>query len=164
MTAKACRGKNTLRPFSNGDFSQTFDQQRAVSRRGISCHLVPGFTPSMARFVHNNINSKEVCRVLYCNVNPLPILPVLSRRVESIYHIQYYTIIRVTSIHSYIFTSIQSYIHPYINTFTYSHIHAYTAYTQYQFIHDCISHLETWSVASFRLTSLPCFKWLVLNN
>ena len=63
MTAKAYLRKNTLRPFTNGDFSQTFNGQWVVSPRGIGCYLVPGFTPLMAQFFHNNINSKEVCRV-----------------------------------------------------------------------------------------------------
>jgi len=40
MTAKAYLMKNTLRPFTNGDFSQTFDRQWVVSPRGISCYLV----------------------------------------------------------------------------------------------------------------------------
>jgi len=155
MTAKACRGKNTLLPFTNGDISQTFDRQWAVSPRGISCHLVPSFTSSMARFVHDNINSKDVCRVfvLQCWSTSYLTSLVSSRRV----HLS-------CTIHSYFFTSIQSYIHPYINTCTYSHIHAYNTYTQYQFIHDCVSHTESWSAASFRLTFLPFFKWLVLNN
>jgi len=63
MTAEARQWRNTLRWSTNGDFFQTFGQQCALSPRDISCYLVPGFTPSAARFIHNNIISKEVCRV-----------------------------------------------------------------------------------------------------
>jgi len=117
-TAKACRGKNTLRPFTSGDFSQTFDRQWAGFPRGIGCHYVPGFIPPMARSIHDNIKSKEVCRVLYCVVSPPPTLHVLSCSIESpaicssygrSSHIH-------TFIHSCIHTSILSYIHTFKRT------------------------------------------------
>ena len=63
MTAEAREWRNTLRWSSNSDLFQTFGQQWALSLRDISCYLVPSFTPSAARFIHNNIISKEVCRV-----------------------------------------------------------------------------------------------------
>jgi len=63
MTAEACHWRNTLRWSTNDDFFRALDQQWVLSPRDISCYLVPGFTPSAARFVHNNIISKEVCRV-----------------------------------------------------------------------------------------------------
>jgi len=117
MTAEACRGMKTLRPFTNGDFSQTFVWQWAVSPRGISCHLVLGFTPSMARFIHNNINYKEVCRVfaLWRQSPSNLICLALFHRVTC--HMQF---IWSFKSHSYIHTFIHSYIH----TFIHSCIHA----------------------------------------
>jgi len=61
MAAEARQWRNTLRWSTNSDFFQTFGQQWALSQRDISCYLVPGFTPSAARFIHNNISSKKVC-------------------------------------------------------------------------------------------------------
>jgi len=122
MTAKACRGKNTLRPFINGDFSQTFDRQWVVSPRGISCHLVPGFTPSMARFVHNNINFKEFSECLYCAVSPPPILHVLSRSIES--PVTYSLYDRSSHIHTFMHSCIRTLILSCIHTFMRTkHIH-----------------------------------------
>jgi len=107
MTAEAHQRKNTLRRFTNGDIFLTFDQQWAISPRGISCYPVPGFTPSMARFVHDNTTFQEVCRVF-----------VLQCRSTS--YIQIYTIIQVTFMHPYINTFICSYIHTFMRT---QHMH-----------------------------------------
>jgi len=68
---------------------------------------------------------RKFVECLYCNVDPLPILLVLSRVVESIYHIQY--------IHSY---KLHSYIH--ISIHQYFHIHIYT--------HSCIHIIYTTSI------------------
>jgi len=157
MTAKARRGKNTLRLFTNGDFSQTFDRQWVVSPRGISCHLVPGSTLSMARFVHNNINSKEVAECLCCAVSPPPILHVMSLSIES--PITYSSYDCSNRIHTF--------MHPRIDTFVDSHIYAYTTHMhiQHRVTHGCIGHPKSWSVVSFRFNYyLSCFKWVVLNN
>ena len=124
MTDEAHQRKNTLRWFTNGDSFQTFNQQWAISPRGISCYLVPYFTPSMAQFVHDNTISKEVFGCLYCNVDPLPISLVLSCLIKSICHIQYmynHTSYIHTFIHSYINTFICSYIHTFMRT---KHIHS----------------------------------------
>jgi len=59
---------------------------------------------------------RKFVECLYCNVDPLPILLVLSRLVESICNIQY-----IYNHTRYIHT----FIHPHINTFIYSYIHTY---------------------------------------
>jgi len=87
--------------------------------RCVSSYLVPGFTPSMARFVHNNIISKEVCRVFVLRCQSASYLTSLvpSRRVhisDTIY-IQSYEL----------YASIHTFIHPYINNFICSYIHTF---------------------------------------
>ena len=127
MDAKACRGKNTLRPFTNGDFSQTFNQQWAVSPRGISCHLVPGFTSSMAQFIHNNINYEEVCRVfvLWRQSTSNLICLVSFHRVTC--HISLYD--RSSHIHAFIHSCIHTSIFSCIHTFKRTqHTLTYTIY------------------------------------
>jgi len=118
MTAKACRGMNPLRRFTNGDFFQTFNQPWAVSPTGISCHRVPGFIPPMAQFVHNNINSKEVCQVFVLRRQSTSILPVLSRSIESpvTYNLYNHSGHIHTFMHSCIHTSILSCIHTFKRT------------------------------------------------
>ena len=113
MTAEARQWRNTLRWSTNGNFFQTLGQQWASSPRDIGCYLIPGFTPSTARFVHNNIICKEVCRVFVLRWQSTSHLTycVLSHWVHFSYTI--HIVIQVTSIHSC------------INTFTYS----YTSYT-----------------------------------
>jgi len=114
MTVEACRGKNTLLSFTNGDFSQTFDRQWAGFPRGIGCHRVPGFIPPIARFIHNN--SKEVCQVYILRYQSTSNLtcPVLFHRVTC--HMQFIRSFKSqsyvhTCMHSCIQTSILSYIH-----------------------------------------------------
>jgi len=63
MTAEARQWRNTLRWSTNGNFFPTLGRQCALSLGDISCYLKPGFTLSMPQFLHNNIISKEVCRV-----------------------------------------------------------------------------------------------------
>jgi len=121
MTAKAYLGKNTPRPFTNGDFSQTFDRQWVVSPRGISCYLVPGFTPLMARFVHNNINSKEVCPVLVLRCQSASNLTCLVSFHRITCHMQFIWSFKSHSyIHAFIHlcthTSILSCIHTFKHT------------------------------------------------
>jgi len=115
MIAKACQGKNTLLPFTNGDFSQTFNRQWAGFPRGIGCHRVPGFILLMARFIHNNINSKEVCRVfvLRCQSASNLTCPVWFRRVTC--HMQFTW--------SFIHACIHASKHQYFHTFTHSSVH-----------------------------------------
>jgi len=129
--------------------SRLFDQQWAFSQRGISCHLVPGFTLLMARFVHDNTISKEVCRVfvLRCLSASHLTCHVSSHRVHLSRIV--YAFIQVT------------FIHPYINTFTYSYIHAYTT----SFIHGCISHQGLiWSHPFSSVITHHCFKQHVLQT
>ena len=96
--------------------SRLLVKQWAFSPRGISCYLVPGFTPPTAQFVHNNIISKEVCRVfvLRCQSASHPTYLVSFHRVAC--HIQF---IQSYKLHPYIHAFIQSYIH----TLILSHIH-----------------------------------------
>jgi len=131
MTVETHQRKNTLRRFTNGDSFQTFDQQWAISTRGISCYLVPGFTPSIARFVHDSTISKDVCLmfVLRCQSTSHLTCLVSSHLVHLLH-----TIHKVIQLYSR--TSCTT-IHPYINTFTYSHIHAE------QHIHNINLHMVT---------------------
>jgi len=144
MTVKACREMNTLRPFTNGDFSQTFVRQWVVSPRDISCHLLSGFAPSMARFVHDNTISKEVCWVFVLRRQSTSILPVLSLVPSSYLSHTVYLIVQVTFIHSCIHAS----THQYFHEFTHSSVHNTHIHTQHQFIHDCISCPESRLVVS----------------
>jgi len=86
-------------------------------------------------------SSRKFAECLYCDVSPPPILPVLSRSIESplTYSIYSHT--------NYIHT----FIHPYINTFMYSHIQAYTTHT---YIHNINSHMIA-SVAQSLVRSYP---------
>ena len=129
MIAEARQWRNTLRWSTNSNFFQTFGQQWALSPRDISCYLVPGFTPSTARFIHNNIISKEVCQVfvLQCH-SALPFLPVLSRFIEFIRHMQLYS--RTVIYSSYSHTN---HINPYIHTIIHSCINTFT--------HQCIHNI-----------------------
>ena len=145
MTAKACRGMNTLHPFTNGDFSYTFVRQWVVSPRGIRCHLVSGFTPSMARFVHDNTISKEVCQVFVLRYQSASNLtcPVSSHRVTC--HIQF-----IWSFKSH--SCIHASTHQYYHIFTHSNVHNAHVHTQYQFTHNCISRLESCLVVSHQFS------------
>jgi len=145
MTAEACRGMNTLRRFINGDFFQTFVWQWAVSPRGISCHLVPGFTPSMARFIHNYINSKEICQVFILWRQSTSNLICLVRFHRVTCHIQF---IWPFKSHPYIHAS----THQYFHVFTHSSVHNVHVHTQYQFTHDCISRPESCLVVSLQFS------------
>jgi len=102
---------------------------------------------------------RKFVECLYCNVSPPPILPVLSRLVESIYHIQY-----IYNHTSYIHT----FVHPCINTFICSYIHTFMRTKHIYIINLHMVALVTpksWSASSFRFNSyLSCFKWSVLNK
>jgi len=118
---------------------------------GINFYLMSGFTPSTAQFVHNNIISKEVCRmfVLRCQSTSHLTCLVSFHRVSPI--IYSYTIIRSYKV---VHTSIQvTFIQSYINTFTYSYINTYTTYTQHQFTRVCISHPKSCLTISFQFGS-----------
>jgi len=116
--------------------SRLLVKQWIFSQGGISCHLVPGFTPSTARFVHNNIISKEVCRVfvLRCqSTSHLTCLVSFHRVPRIIYN---YTIIQSYKV---VHTSIQvTFIRTYIHTLILSRIHT-LMHTQH--IHNINSHM-----------------------
>jgi len=107
-----------------------------ASPRGIGGHRVPGFILPRARFIHDNINSKEVCRVfvLRCQSAFNLTCQVLSHRVTCRIQFKQSYKLHITFIHSCIRTSILSHIH----TFMHTHIH-----TPCQFTHDCVSHPES---------------------
>jgi len=97
----------------------------------------------MARFVHDNTISKEVCLVfvLRCQYASHLTCHVSSHRVHLSRTV--YAVIQVTFMHSNINTSIHQYFHVFIN----SCIH--NIYTT-SFIHDCISHQESCLVVSLQ--------------
>lgn len=142
-------GKNTLRRLTNGDFFQIFDQQWVFSQEAsvsTSCRVLHHQQLDLFTIVSS---SRKFAECLYCDVSPPPILPVLSRFIESpvIYSLYNHTFIH-TSIHSYnhasIFirlyvhsictTSIHTFIHPYIHASILSCMHT-------QYIHNII---HTW--------------------
>jgi len=117
--------------FTNDDFFQTFDQQWALSPSDISWYyvpiykwwLLPDFWLTMS-FIPRRHQFATLCRVLhrqrldlftiipsrrklaecwYCDVGPLPSLPVLSRFIESPVILQF---IQSYKLHSYIYTFI----------------------------------------------------------
>jgi len=141
MTAEVRQWRNTLRWSTNSDFFQTFGQQWALSPRDISCYLVLGFTPSAARFIHNNIISKEVCWVfvLQCHsALPFYLFCLVSSSSSVICN---YTVVQSSTVHTVVqITLIHTFIQLYIHTLILSHINAYTTYKQCQSIHGCISH------------------------
>jgi len=141
MTAEARQWRNTLRWSTNDDFFQTLSQQWAFSPKDISCYLIPGFTSSAARLVHNNTISKDVCRVLYCDVSPPPILPVLSRFIEFACHMQLYSRTVIYSLYSHT-----------------NHIHSYKSHSfiQITFIHT--NHIRSYKSRSF--IQLYIHTWL----
>jgi len=118
-----------------------------------------GFTPSAARFVHNNIISKEGCRVfmLRCQSTSHLTCFVSFHRVHPSYAIiQSYSHLQFIQSHKS-----HSFIHSCNYTLILSHINAYTTYKQYQFIHGCISHPLVWSypfVSVFKLSLEVCPK------
>jgi len=156
MTAEARQWRDTLRWSTNGDFFQTLSQQWALSPRDTSCYLIPGFTPSAARIVRNNIISKEdlpsVCTAMslrlpsymFCLVSSSS--PVICNYTV-VQSSTVYTVKQVTFIHAFI----QLYIHTWIH----SRINACTSYTQYQFAHDCISHPKSYFGRIPSVRSLP---------
>jgi len=109
----------------------------------IRCHLVSGFTPSMARFVPIDIISDEVCRVfvLRCQSTSHLSCPVLFRQGHLLY------------------TVIKSY-KLYIHTFIRSCIHI--IYTT-SFIHDCIFHPKSCLTVSLQFGPNE-LKWQVLQT
>jgi len=112
---KTNRNQSKWRPFTNGDFSQTFNRQWAIFPKGIGRHRVLGFVPPMARLVHDNINSKEVCRVfvLRCLSASNLTCPVLFHQATC--HVQ---LIWSFKSHSYIHTFMHSCIHTSILSYT----------------------------------------------
>jgi len=118
----------------------------------------PGFIPPMARFVHDNINSEEICRVfvLRCQSASNLTHPVLFHRVTCHMHF-----IWSFKSQSYIHT----FMHPQINTFIYSHIQAYTTHTYtHTYTHHVNSHMIAWVtqslVQSYLINSvINSFKW-----
>jgi len=116
-------------------------------------YLVSGFTPSMARFVHNDISARKFAECLYCDVSPPP--SYLSCLVSSSSPVTYS---HTNHIHTF--------IHPYINTFIYSYIHTFMRthhiHNIYSYMVASVAHSLVWSHPFNSV--LNCFKWLVLNN
>jgi len=140
MTAEARQWKNTLRWSTNGDFFQTLSQQWALSPRDTSCYLIPGFTPSAARLVHNNISKEDLPSV--CTAMSLRLPSYMFCLVSSSSPvICNYTVVQSSTVYTVKqVTFIHSFIQLYIHTWIFSHSNAYTSYTQYQFIHGCIGY------------------------
>ena len=119
MTAEAHHWRNTLRWSTNGDFFRTLSQQWTLSPRDISCYLIPGFTPSAARLVHNNIISKEDLPSV-CTAMSLRLPSYMFRLVSSSSPvICNYTVVQSSVV--YIVKQVpftHTIIHSYINIFT----------------------------------------------
>jgi len=158
MTAKAYLGKNTLRPFTNGDFSRlSIDNELSpqVASVAILCQVLHRRWSDLFTITSN---SKEVCRVFVLRCQSASNLTCLVSFHRVTCHVQF---IWSFQSHSYI----HAFIHQYFHMLIYTHIHAYTTYAQHQSTHGCISHPKSWSIASLRFNSyLSSFKWSVLTN
>jgi hypothetical protein len=121
MTVEALQGKSIPRSFTNGDFFQTFGQQWALSPRASAANLCQASPCQRLDFVHNNIISKEVCRVFVLRCQSVSHLtcPVLFHRVTC--HVEYIQSYKLRSYISYINTF--TFIHSYIHTLLLSFIH-----------------------------------------
>jgi len=157
MTAKARRRKNTLLPFTNGHFSQTFDRQWAGFLRGIGCHRVPGFIPPIARFIHNNIKGSlpSVCTALSVRLQSY-----MSCLVPSS-HLSYavYTVVQVTFIHS----CIQAFTHQYFHILAHASVHNTHIHTRIN--SHMVASVAQSLVWSYLINSvINRSKWQVLHN
>jgi hypothetical protein len=90
-------------------------------------------------------SSRKFAECWYCDVNPPPILPVLSRFIELpvIYSLYSHT------------SHIHTFIRSYTNTFTHLYIHALSFthnISTTSFIHGCISHPQSWLVVSLQFS------------
>jgi len=132
MTAEARQWRNTLRWSTNGNFFQTLGRQCALSPGDISCYLIPGFTLSTHQFLHNNIISKEVCRVFVLRCQSTSHFTCFCLVSSSSPVICKYTVVQSSTVYTVIqVTFIRTLIQLYIHTLILSYINAYTSYTQY---------------------------------
>jgi len=162
MIAKACRGKNTLLPFTNGDFSRTFNRQWSGFPSGLDCHRVLGFIPPMARLVHSNINSKEICRVfvLRCQSASNLTCLVLFHRVTC--HMQFVWSFK-SHIHTFIRSCIHASIHQYFHILAHSSVH--NAHIHTRINSHMIASVAQSLVWSYLINSvINRSKWQVLHN
>jgi len=136
MTAEARRWRNTLRWSTNGDFFQTLSQHWALSPRDISCYLIPGLTPSAARLVHNNIISKEVCRVFVLRCQSASHLTCFVSFHQV--HLSYAIIRSYTRLQFIQSNKSRSFIHSYNYTFIHEYFHT-LMHTQRK--HNINSHM-----------------------
>jgi hypothetical protein len=94
-------GKTLYADLQMATSSRLLVKHWVCSPTGISCYLVPDFTPSTARFLFTIISSpRNFAECLYCDVSPLPILPVLSHFIEFICHNPVYTLIHPFTQHT----------------------------------------------------------------
>jgi len=141
-------GKNTLCRLTNGNLLQTFNNGVYPKEASAAtfCQVLP---PSTARFVHNSIISKGVCRVFVL-------------RCQSASH--HTCFVSFFTCHNPVYTLIHSFIQSYIHTLILSHIHT-SIHTQH--IHN---NIHAWLCLSSRTLFCPfspvltyhCAKWQVL--
>jgi hypothetical protein len=115
------RGKALRSDLQMATSSRLLVKQWVCSPGGISCYLLSGFTSSTARLVHNNIISKDVCRVFVL-------------RCQSAFHLT--CLVSFHQIHLSQSSLYTHYIHSTIHTFTHYYFHSYTT----SFIHGRIYH------------------------
>ena len=128
MTAGAYQWEDTLHRFTNGDFFQILWLTMGFISQGASISTLCRASPRQRLNLFTIISSpRKFVECLYCDVSPPPILPVLSRFIES--HLSYTVIqlyghtklyIHPYKLHSYNHTLILSRIHTLIHT---QHIH-----------------------------------------
>jgi len=88
MTAKVCEQKDILYRLTNGDFLPEFYQWVFPQEASIATsYWILPINSSIASLMMSSSRKLDEC--WYFDVGPLPILPVLSHLIESIYHTQY---------------------------------------------------------------------------
>jgi len=120
MIVEACRGKNSLRQFTNGDFFQTFDQPLATLCQVLHRQWLDLFT----------VISLQGSLLSVCTATSVHPPSYLSCLVSSSSPVTY-------SIYSHT-NYIHTFIHPYIHTSILSYVHIYT--------HSCVHIIYTTSI------------------
>ena len=94
-------------------------------------YFIPGFTPTMVRFLSGDTIPNEDCRVfvLWCRSTSHLTCQVLSHQSHQSYDHTVNTSVNHTFMHIY--------IHAYMHSCTYIHI-------KKSYVHDCINHPESW--------------------
>ncbi len=157
MTVEAYLGKNTLRPFTNGDFSRPSIDNELASQ-GASAATVCWVSYHQWPDLFTIISTpRKFAECLYCAVSPPPILHVLSCSIESPVICSLYC--RLSHVHTFMHSCIHTSI------LLYSHIQACTTRTYTHINSHMIASVAQSLVWSYLTNSvINRSKWQVLHN